>query len=133
MTLFLTQGFCIGLNAPHGVSHGKMTSIFLKSRAQICRQANQFLYIINAFNSFPKTFAGGKESDSLKSLKHFPSPEIDLDIVSLHVKSHSRRYPNASRAAQERIIRLQAVTSKRVHVLDKSFVELFREQCFRRR
>ncbi|KAG2307981.1 hypothetical protein Bca4012_083067 [Brassica carinata] len=107
VTLFPTQGFCIGITAHHGVSDGKTTSMFLKSWAHLCKQANHSLpedlipsydrtvinspseietFIISAFNSFTKTFAGGKEPANLKSLKLFPSPEIDHDVVRFTFK-----------------------------------------------
>ncbi|CAH2079815.1 unnamed protein product [Thlaspi arvense] len=110
VTLFPNQGFCIGVNAHHGVLDGKTTTNFLKSWAHTCKRhqeeqeqtANASLpqdlipvydrtvikspedmetVILNKWQSLLKFFSGGKEPDNPKSLKLLPSPAINPDVV----------------------------------------------------
>ncbi|CAA7055486.1 unnamed protein product [Microthlaspi erraticum] len=101
VTLFPNQGFCIGVTANHAVLDGKTTTMFLKSWAHTCKQPNNSLpedlipfydrtvikgppeidtFLLNMWHSAAKMFAGGKEPENPKSLKHLITPEIDPDF-----------------------------------------------------
>ncbi|KAL1202791.1 Phenolic glucoside malonyltransferase 1 [Cardamine amara subsp. amara] len=103
VTLFPNQGFCIAVNAHHGVLDGKTTTMFLKSWANICKQPsnsslpqdlipfydrtvikdsmNLDTRVVNAWNSIAKMFTGGEELGNPKSLKILWSPEVSADVV----------------------------------------------------
>ncbi|CAA7055485.1 unnamed protein product [Microthlaspi erraticum] len=100
VTLFPNQGFCIGVSAHHGVLDGKTTSMFLKSWAHTCKQANDSLpedltpfydrtviksppdvdtQILNGMKRLAQMMAGGKEPDNPKNLKILITPENSQD------------------------------------------------------